>query len=123
MALLCFCLISSVNVVLVYWCIEQMNAPSFDDVDVDDGSVSEPIFEYTCNASTKTMLRGSDGSLTSIPMNKDTMSSFVKNAAVMIKAHVQEQNASASKLSVNDIALYNPDDDEFAQSTLASTFL
>jgi len=97
-----------------------MNAPSFDDV--DDGSVSEPIFEY--NASTKTMfIRGSDGSLTSIPMNKDIMSSFVKNAAVMIKAHVQEQNASASKLSVNDIALYNPDDDELAQSTLASTFL
>ena len=82
--------------------------PIFYDDEDPHSSVCTSPFEY--NSETRVMLiRSSNGSVMEVPMDSATMTSFVKNAALMIKAHdvsPRMQN-SARRLTVDDIAMYN----------------
>ena len=72
------------------------------------------------------LIRSCNGSVMEVPMDEATMTFFVRNAA-MIKTHdvsprMQEQNSSVRRLTATDIALYNANEDDLVQNTLASSF-
>lgn len=73
------------------------------------------------------VVKSPDGSSIEITMNKVNMTSFVKNAAQVIKSNdiipIIQRQRSQKAISAVDIALYNAEEDELANNTLASTFL
>ncbi len=99
---------------------------SDDDNDDDDDDSDAPPFFFD-HVRSVMVVKGADGSSVEIPMSIENMTSLVKNTAQVIKANdivptIKEQQ-DRKGLSAVEIALYKPEEDALANSTLASTFL
>ena len=80
-----------------------MEAIFSDDEGSFPGTLASP-FEYDDDETNVMFVRSSDGSIVEIPMDAATMTSFVRNAAFMIKAHdvnprMQELNSCSRTLT------------------------
>lgn len=93
-----------------------------DSSDEDEESTSPFTFDHTRNV---LVIRSPQGNITEVPMDSNSMQSFVRSAAVVIKTQdiaPRLEQQKSEKITATDVALYDADDDDLVKNTLISDF-